>query len=70
MSGALFPLSNLPRGLAIATRLDPLTYGIDGLRGAFIGISYFGIGLNVSVLCGVWVIFLGLGARAFARIQV
>jgi ABC-2 type transport system permease protein len=34
LSGALFPLENLPTALMIATRLDPLAYGVDGLRGA------------------------------------
>ena len=42
LSGALYPLNNLPVGLVVATRIDPLTYGIDGLRGAFIGVSHFG----------------------------
>jgi ABC-2 type transport system permease protein len=70
LSGALFPLANLPRPLAIATRIDPLTYGIDGLRGAFIGLSHFGAPINVSVLATVGVVFLALGARAFSRIQI
>src|SRR5689334_12201825 len=50
LSGALYPLTNLPRGLAIATRIDPLTYGIDGLRGAFIGVSHFTPATNLLVL--------------------
>jgi ABC-2 type transport system permease protein len=32
LSGALFPLENLPTALTVATRLDPLSYGVDGLR--------------------------------------
>ena len=44
LSGALFPLADLPPALAVVTRLDPLTYGIDGLRGALIGVSHFGAG--------------------------
>ena len=70
LSGALFPLANLPTGLAIATRVDPLTYGIDGLRGAFIGLSYFSPGTDVLVMCGVAAIFLVLGARSFSKIQI
>src|SRR6186997_2376062 len=31
LSGALFPLNNLPAALTVATRVDPLSYGIDGL---------------------------------------
>ncbi len=70
LSGALFPLTGLPVGLAVATRIDPLTYGMDGLRGAFIGLSHFGPGLDAAVLCGVASIFIALGARAFSRIQI
>ena len=50
LSGALFPLAGLPRGLAVVTKLDPLTYGIDGLRGAFIGAWHFGAGLDLSLI--------------------
>ncbi len=70
LSGALFPLSNLPPGMVVATRLDPLTYGIDGLRGALNGTAHFATATNVMVLAVVAAVFLGLGARAFARIQV
>jgi ABC-2 type transport system permease protein len=34
LSGALFPLSNLPVWLAVLTRLNPLTYAVDPLRRA------------------------------------
>ena len=40
LSGALFPLTNLPAALDIATRLDPLAYGVDGLRASLIGITH------------------------------
>jgi ABC-2 type transport system permease protein len=70
LSGALFPLTNLPAGLAVATRIDPLTYGIDGLRGAFLGLSHFGVATDLAVLGGVSIVFLVLGARAFSRIQI
>jgi len=70
LSGALYPLTNLPWGLAAVTRIDPMTYGIDGLRGAFIGTAHFSPVTNVIVLIGVAAFFLILGARAFARIQI
>jgi ABC-2 type transport system permease protein len=70
LSGALFPLAGLPRVLAIATRIDPLTYGIDGLRGAFIGVAHFSVATNASVLGGFAAVFLALGAYSFSRIQV
>src|SRR5438445_1164066 len=70
LSGALYPLSNLPAALAVVTRVDPLTYGIDGLRGAFIGAGHFGAATDAAVLSAVAVLFLTLGARAFSRIQI
>jgi ABC-2 type transport system permease protein len=70
LSGALFPLSNLPTALAAATRADPLSYGIDGLRGAFIGLSHFGMALDFSVLAAVAAGFMVLGAYSFSRIQI
>ena len=43
-SGALFPLDGLPKALRLATELNPLTYGVDGLRGALTHSSAFGLG--------------------------
>jgi ABC-2 type transport system permease protein len=70
LSGALFPLSNLPKALTIITRLDPLTYGVDALRGVLINSSHFGIAFDVSVLGVIAVAFLSLGAYLFSRIQL
>ena len=70
LSGALYPLANLPAALAVATRLDPLSYGVDGLRGAFIDQSYFGVPTDLAILVALATLFLALGARAFSRIQV
>lgn len=70
LSGALFPLNDIPTVLAIITSLDPLTYGIDGLRGAFLGASHFALMTNVSVLCVVAAVFMMLGAYAFSKIQI
>ena len=32
LSGALFPLSNLPTWLTVLTRLNPVSYGVDAIR--------------------------------------
>lgn len=70
LSGALFPLANLPKALTIATQSDPLSYGIDGLRGALIGQTHFGLTTDAAVLGAAAACFLVLGAWAFSRIQV
>ena len=70
LSGALFPLDNLPAALTVATRLDPLSYGIDGMRAALIGLSNLGVALDLTVLGVVAAAFLVMGAWAFSKIQV
>jgi ABC-2 type transport system permease protein len=70
LSGALYPLAGLPTALTVLTHLDPLSYGVDGLRGSFIGLTHFGVLLDLAILGALAACFLALGARAFARIQV
>src|SRR5690349_2230735 len=70
LSGALFPLTGIPSGLAIATRINPLTYGIDGLRGALVQGAYFGLATDIGIMAIIAAVFLMIGARAFARIQI
>jgi ABC-2 type transport system permease protein len=70
LSGALFPLTNLPKLLSAATSLDPLTYGIDGLRGALIGLSHYGFITNVSVLSVVAIFIVVIGGYFFSKIQI
>jgi ABC-2 type transport system permease protein len=70
LSGALFPLANLPGVLKAATTIDPLSYGVDGLRGALIGVSHFGVMTDAAILAAVALAFISLGAWAFSRIQI
>ncbi len=70
LSGALFPLNNLPKALAFVTRLDPLAYGVDGLRGALIGVTHFGIATDLIVLAVVAVALFYVGAWRFSKIEV
>ncbi|HYY99424.1 MAG TPA: ABC transporter permease [Pyrinomonadaceae bacterium] len=70
LSGALYPLSNLPKALALLTRVDPLTYGVDGVRGALIGATHFGVAADVAALSAVAVLLLGAGAWRFSKIEI
>jgi ABC-2 type transport system permease protein len=69
-SGALFPVGNLHGILKALLRLNPMAYGVDGLRGALASGFAFSIlqdflflGLAASVL-------LVLGSYFFSRIEV
>jgi ABC-2 type transport system permease protein len=70
LSGALYPLRNLPGPLALLTRLDPLTYGVDALRGVLIGASHFGLALDILALAIAAALLLMLGAYRFSKIEV
>lgn len=70
MSGALFPLDNLPTFVAFITRIDPLTYGVDALRAALLGASHFPLGLDFSILVVVTIVFLIGGSYLFSKIEV
>jgi ABC-2 type transport system permease protein len=70
LSGALYPLNNLPKPLALLTRIDPLTYGVDGVRTALIGITHFGSVTDFTALALIAVALLCLGAWRFSKIEV
>jgi len=72
LSGALFPLANLPVVLKIITRLDPLSYGIDGMRNVLLGASHaaFDPRLDLMVLVVVGSILLVFGAYRFSKIEI
>ena len=69
LSGALFPLTNVPRPMRIVASLDPLSYSVDGLRYSLIGVTHLGIPLDLAVLCMVTTAALLLGGLVFSRIQ-
>ena len=69
-SSALFPVPDLPGAVWLAVRLNPLSYGVDGLRGAVSGGFVFGIATDFAVLGGLAVILLAVGAYLFSKIEV
>ena len=70
LSGAVFPLVDLPKALMIVSSLDPLSYGVDGLRGALTGVNYFPLWQNFTILSIAVILLIGVGAYMFSRIEV
>jgi ABC-2 type transport system permease protein len=70
LSGALFPLKTVPRALEVVASIDPLTYGVDGLRGALIGAFYYGLFTDMAILSLVAALMLSIGAYLFSRIEL
>src|SRR5947199_4193677 len=69
LSGAIYPLEGLPKVLAAFTRVDPLTYGVDGVRGVLIGRTHFGVTLDIAVLLGVGILFVMFGAWRLCKLE-
>jgi ABC-2 type transport system permease protein len=69
LSGSLFPLTNIPLALKAVATADPLSYGVDGLRTLLTNTSQFGIATDVTGLCAVASVLLGIGSYCFARIE-
>jgi len=68
-SGALFPIGNLPHYLLAFTVLDPVTYGVDGLRGLLLGTAQLPILIDLAVLGGFAAIMIGVGTWSFKRLK-
>jgi ABC-2 type transport system permease protein len=69
-SDALFPMNGLPKVLMLALRLNPLTYGVDGLRGALGHTFAFNVVTDFAVLLVASSILLSIGSYLFSKIQL
>lgn len=67
LSGALFPLEGLPAWLDFLTKLNPLTYGIDGMRCALGGPHEFSPLFDFSILTLFSIAATLAGAFLFER---
>jgi ABC-2 type transport system permease protein len=68
-SSALFPVPDLPGAMRLAVRLNPLSYRVDGLRGA-LSDGFACIATDFAVLGGLAAILLAIGAWLFSKIEV
>jgi len=68
LSGALFPLQNLPDYIKVVAYADPLTYGIDGMRNVLLGRQFlFPVEYDFLFLAAFSVIMVFLGAYSFEK---
>lgn len=70
LSGALFPLDQIPGWLSVLTYIDPLTYGVEGIRYGMLGASQINPLICFGALGGFLVIVLFLGSYLFNRIRI
>jgi ABC-2 type transport system permease protein len=77
LAGVFFPVNNVPDWLAVISKVNPLTYGVDAIRQIFIG-SLPGLGVTVLghtmslleevvVVGALGAVLLGAAMVAFSR---
>lgn len=69
LSGALYPLVDLPPWLMTITHLNPLAYAVDLLRTLLLGVGTISPLLSAGVLLGFMGAMLGFGAFMFHRMK-
>jgi len=70
LSGALFPISTLPAWIIPLTLLDPLTYGVEGIRYGLTGVSQINPLVCGAVLGSFTIAMTILGAFLFRKIRI
>lgn len=70
LSGAMFPLDGLPKAMTIITSLDPLSYGVDAMRGLLTGATHFSLPLDLLVLGTTTMVLLLVGSYFFRKVQI
>jgi len=69
LSGALYPLEGLPSSVRYLAYANPLTYGVDGLRGVLVGTSSFSVWLDLGALVVSSAAMVAIGAALFQRVE-
>jgi ABC-2 type transport system permease protein len=70
LSGALYPLSNLPGWMQVLTHADPATYAVDGLRSVTLGVSSLPYASNLAIILLFDVFLISAGTWAFNRMKL
>lgn len=69
LSGALFPLDNLPDWLSFLTIIDPATYAVDALRNSILGLSTYSFELDLLLLFCSTIITTLFGILSFRKMR-
>ena len=70
LSGALFPITNLPPWLSPFIFVNPITYSVDGIRGIMMGISKFNIAFDFVIVCIFAISMILIGTYAFKKMKI
>jgi ABC-2 type transport system permease protein len=69
LSGALYPIAGLPRGLRAVVFINPMTYVVDAVRGLCIGHHTVPLPVSAAVVVGSALLLAALATRSFRRME-
>ncbi|SFR90645.1 ABC-2 type transport system permease protein [Halomicrobium zhouii] len=69
LSGAIYPISSLPGPVQFLALLNPLTYGVDGLRAVLVGTSAYPFAVDLGALLFSSVVMVAAGTYLFGRVE-
>jgi ABC-2 type transport system permease protein len=71
LSGALFPVKNLPPWLYVFVAANPVSYAVDGLRTVILNTpTGFGLGKDLIVVIAFALVMVAIGTQALKRMKV
>jgi len=69
LSGALFPVADLPDWMKVAVDVNPLTYAVDAFRYALTGLHSFPLELDLGVVVGFFILITVIGSLLFRNVR-
>ncbi|MFA5745430.1 MAG: ABC transporter permease [archaeon] len=70
LSGAIFPLNTAPAAIQWISKINPLTYGVNGIRSCLLGTAQSSILGNLILLSVLTIIILVIGSKLFSKMQI
>jgi ABC-2 type transport system permease protein len=69
-SNAIYPVSMMPPWLRVISRINPLSYEVDGLRGLMLANAnaQFGLALDYGVLAAAVAVLIAIATRMYPRL--
>ncbi len=70
LSGAFYPIDTMPAWMQALSRINPLTYAVDGSRYFLLGTSKFTITTDIGILLLLTFLFAGVAVYMFERTTI
>jgi ABC-2 type transport system permease protein len=70
LSGALFPLDGIPAGIKSVILVNPMYYGVHGIRSALTYNMHWGLLGDMGILAVISLLVIAVGGWLFSKVQV